>query len=322
MDFDRYFTVNEQDLHNASYSSGDWEYSDDASHEQTGHLQIRLEDSLTDHLSTSSTSRHRPQVEAKPLPPVPEEPEAVSLSKPRSQTAAPLKRHPKASATKIAGTDSRQKNPRRGSGSSSECSPSQQTANLSLWPKTGDARKPSRICTVAMQRRVDESFYHPDFESPHSRENCDLDQWAIDIYGPQDCAMTSLRDKRRAVSPKSPLLVHHKEQMPAINKSPRVKQYTDSAYCSSISASSTHSISPNSPPDTAADDSERGRSEDTAPASFFEDDETEESKCFSEVRPPAKKFWRKMASSLRPTKSKSNLRAQSTSPVGMPMISG
>lgn len=119
MDFDRYFTVNEQDLHNASYSSGDWEHSA----EPTARLQIRLEDSLTDHMSTSPPNRQRAQIDAKPLPAVPEEPEISSSSMHTSKTAAPSKRYPKAVATKIPGADGRQKSPRRGSGSSLECSP-------------------------------------------------------------------------------------------------------------------------------------------------------------------------------------------------------
>lgn len=316
MDFDRYFTVNEQDLHNASCSSDDWDHSD----EHTGRLQIRLEDSLTDRISTSPTNRQRTQLDAKPLPPVPEEPEAASLPKPATRTTAPARRHPSVAGIKIASTDSRQRSSPRSSGSISDCSASPPTDHhLSLWPTThpSDVRKPSRICTTTMQRQVDDSSYHPDFESLHSKEMSDLDQWAIDIYGPQDCAMTSLRDKRRGVSPISPLMAHHKEQMPAINKSPRVKQYPDSAYCSSTSAYSTdneHSTSP-------TDDSERGRSEDRAPVSFFEDDANDESKCLSEVRPPAKKFWRKMASSLRSTKSKSSLRGSGDSSASMPMIS-
>lgn len=322
MDFDRYFTVNEQDLHNASYSSNDWECPD----EQTCRLQIRLEDSLADHISTSPSTRQRAQLDAKPLPAVPEEPEVVSLPKPARQAAAQPRRHPKAGPTKVPSTDSRQKSPRRGSGSSSECSPTQHTdQHLSLWPRShpSNVRKPSRICTITTQRHVGDGSYHPDFESLHSQESCDLDRWAIDIYGPPDCVMTSLRDKRRGVSPKSPLLAQHREQMPTVTKSSRVKHYPDSAYCSSTSASSTdneHSTSPNSPSDTPTDESERGKSEDTAPASFFEDDDNEDSKCL--VGPqPAKKFWRKMASSLRPIKSKTNLRGSSVSPTGMPMIS-
>ncbi|KAM0705003.1 hypothetical protein Q7P35_007790 [Cladosporium inversicolor] len=312
MDFDRYFTVNEQDLHNASYSSGDWDH--------TGRLQIRLEDSLAAHISTSPTTRQKPQVDAKPLPPVPEETETVSLPRSARQSAASSRRHPKVAGTRIAGTDSRESSPPRSSGSISECSASPPTDHhLSLWPKShpSDVRKPSRICTINLPRHADDSSYTPDFESPHSKECSDLDQWAIDIYGPQDCVMTSLRDKRRAVSPKSPLLAQHKEQMPARNRSPRVKQYPDSAYCSSTSACSTdneHSTSP-------THDSERGKSEDTAPVSFFEDDGNEESKCLSELRPPAKKFWRKMASSLRPTKSKSNMRGSGDSSTGVPVIS-
>jgi len=322
MDFDRYFTVNEQDLRNASYSSSDWEYPD----EQTGRLQIRLEDSLANHISTSQSTRQREQVDAKPLPAVPEEPETASLHMSARRTAAPSRRHPQAAAIKISSTDSRRKSPRRGSGSSPESSPTQHTdQHLSLWPKQQpiDVRKPSRICTITEQRRVDDRSYHPDFESLHSQESCDLDQWARDIYGSQDCVMTSLREKRRGVSPKSPLLAHHIEHLPAINKSPRAKRYPDSAYCSSTSASSTdneRSTSPISPFTTQAEDFERGNSEDTVPASFFEDDEYDESKCF--VGPqPAKKFWRKMASSLRPTKSKTNLRGSSASPTGRPIIS-
>lgn len=311
MDFDRYFTVNEQDLHNASYSNGDWEHSA----EPTARLQIRLEDSLTDHMSTSPPNRQRAQVDAKPLPAVPEEPETPSLSMPAGKTAAPPRRHPKAVATKIPSADGRQKSPRRGSGSSPECSPRQHTdQHLSLWPKTriSDARKPSRICTITSQHSSDGSSYHPDFDSPHSQESCDLDQWATGIYGLQDCAMTSLRDKRRGVSPKSSLVAHHKEQ---ISHSPIARNYADSAYCPSTSASSTdneHTTGPNSPSDTPALDSEREKSEDPTPVSFFDD---------SEVRPPAKKFWRKMASSLRPTKNKTNLRGSDASPGGMPMIS-
>ncbi|GAB7323395.1 hypothetical protein MBLNU13_g05854t1 [Cladosporium sp. NU13] len=313
MDFDRYFTVNEQDLHNASNSNGDWEHSD----EQTARLQIRLEDSLIDHISTSPPTRQRPQVEAKPLPPVPEEPEAASLPMPTSQIAAPYSRPPKAPTTRIPGIDGRQRSPRRGSASSSECSPTQRTdQHLSLWPKTYpvDVRKPSRICTTTFQRNIDGSSYHPDFDSPHSQESCDLEQWATEIYGPQDCAMTSLRDKRRGVSSKSSLVAQHKEQMPPVKKSPILKSYADSAYCSSTSASSTdneRSTSPTSPSDTPTSDFERGKPGDPTPASFFED----------EGRPPAKKFWRKMASSLRPIKSKANLRGSDASPNGMPMIS-
>ena len=313
MDFDRYFTVNEQDLHNASDFDGDWEHSD----EQTARFQIRLEDSLIDHISTSPSTRQRLQLESKPLPPVPEEPEAALEPMPNSQIAAPSRRPPKALATRIPGTDGRQRSPRRGSGSSSECSPTQCTdQHLSLWPKTYpvDVRKPSRICTITLQQIVDGSSYHPDFDSPHSQESCELEQWATDIYGPQDCAMTSLRDKRRGVSPKSSLEAHYKEQMPTVTKSPIFKNYADSAYCSSTRSSSTdneRSISPTSLSDTPTSDFERAKPEDPTPASFFEDD----------GRPPAKKFWRKMASSLRPGKRKMNLRGSDASPNGMPMIS-
>lgn len=315
MDFDRYFTVNEQDLHNASNSHGDWEHSD----EQTARLQIRLEDSLTDNMSTSPPTRQRAQVDAKLLPPVPEEPESASLPMPSSRTTAPARRHPKATATRIPETDGRQRSPRRGSGSSPECSPKQRTdQHLSLWPKThpSQVRQPSRVCTITLQQNIDDSSYHPDFDSPHSQESCDLAHWAIDFYGPQDCAMTSLRDKRRGVSPKSSLLARHKEQMPTVTKSPALKNYADSAYCSSNSASSTdneRSTSPTSPSDTPTSDFERGKSEDPAPASFFEDDAGE--------RPQTKKFWRKMASSLRPTRSKTNLRGSDASAASMPMIS-
>lgn len=319
MDFDRYFTVNEQDLHNASNSNGDWEHSD----EQTARLQIRLEDSL----STSLPTRQRAQLEAKPLPPVPEEPDAASLHMPTSQTSAPSRRHLKAAATRIPGTDGRQRSPRRGSVSSPECSPTQRTdQHLSLWPKThpSDVRKPSRICTLTLQQNIDPDSYHPDFDSPHSQESCDLDQWAIDIYGPQDCAMTSLRDKRRGMSPKSSLLAQHQERMPVATKSPVLKHYADSAYCSSTSASSTdneRSTSPTSLSETPTSDLERRKSSDPAPASFFEDDANEDSRYLAGGRPPTKKFWRKMASSLRSTKSKTNLRGSDASPGGMPMIS-
>ena len=334
MDFERYFTISEQDLHNASYSSSGWEHSSDPYHKPNGQIgrpQIRLEDNPADRISSSQTKRYLVPVETKPLPPVPEELEAVSLS--ASQNVAPPRRHPKIGGTKIAGADTRQRSLRRGSGSSSGSSASSPTdQHLSLWPKThpSDVRKPSRICTITLQGHMDDSSDNLDFESLQSKECCDLEQWAVDFYGPQECIMTSLRDNRRGVSPKSLPKEHRRDLMPIVTKSPVAKQHPDSAYCSSTSACSTDNehTSPNStsdPLDIGADYSERGRSEDTAATSFFDDDvdddDEEEPKCLAGKKPPAKKFWQKMASSLRSPKTKTNSRGSSIFSADAPMAS-
>ena len=330
MDFDRYFTIHEQDLRDADESSGDWDTPGDASHETnppTCRLKICVEDSLTEYISSLHSNRHHEHMDEhlmKPLPPVPEEPETGLLPLLASQETAPLQRRPRVGRTRITDTDDRRTSSVGSSTMQHSASP-QTKQHLSLWPKAHavDMNTTGRTSAVLLQRHIDNS-YHADFESPHSKESCDLDQWANDIYGPQGNAMTSLRDKRRGVSPKSPMVDQHREPMPTPPKSRLSKSYQESTYCSSTSASSYtdhERASSYSASDILADYSERGRSEDTEATSFFDsDDSDEEPKSTAEKRVPAKKLWRKMASSLRPSKSKTSLRRSGMPPIDVPMI--
>jgi len=176
-------------------------------------------------------------------------------------------------------------------------------------------RKAGQTSAVILQRHIDSSF-HPNFESLDSKESCDLDQWANDIYGPQDSAMTSLRDQRHGMSPKMPTTVRRRGSISETARSPMCKPSQARTYCPSTSASSYtdhERTSCYSPSDILSDYSERGRSEDTNATSFFDSsDEDEEPERATEKRSPAKKFWQKMASSLRPTKSNASMRRPGT----------
>jgi hypothetical protein len=328
MDFDRYFVIYDEDLQDADESICEWEDLGDTNHKtshQTYRIQICIEDRLQNYISKLHSNRHQTQMDehlTKPLPPVPEEPEAGSMPIPAIQNAAPLRRRPRAGSTTTAGTDNRPMSicesfaPERPASSYHD-------RPLSLWPKAhaSDMRKAGRTSAIILQRHIDSS-YHPNFESLHSKESCDLDQWANDIYGPQDTAMTSLRDKRRGVSPNIPATEYYREPIPMFTKGTLSKSYQDSTHRSSTSAGSytdherNSSYSSCSPSGTLTEYSDRGRSEDTNATSFFDlSDEDEESECTSEKRSPAKTFWRKMASSLRPTKSNASMRRP-----GMPEI--
>lgn len=333
MDFERYFTIHEQDLKEVDEYSNEWEHPGDAAHEtsqQTGQLQIYIEDSLTSYILDLQPGRHRPQVDdnlMKPLPPVPEEPEASSMPMLGRESTSPLQRRPRVGGSRLVATDNRQTS----NGCSRALKHSVSTPvmeGMSLWPKAHpcDFHKTGRTSAITLQRHID-SANDTDFESLHSQESCDLDRWANEVYGPQDIAMTSLREKRLGVTPTSPIFEHRKESMSRVTNSQPSKPYPDSAYCSSTSASSytdhNRPIS-YSTSDILADYSERAESVDTGATSFFDAyDDGEEPKCASEKSHPSKKLWRKMAVSLRTARGKLSVPQRKTSglpPIDVPMI--
>jgi hypothetical protein len=322
MDFDRYFIIHEQDWQDADESSSESEDSWAPTHQishQTCRTQICNEDRVTDYISNLHSNRHHPQMDehvTKPLPPVPEELEAGSLPVLTGQRALPSRRQPRIGRATVAGTNERATSYHDSSASERSASPLNDR-RLSLWPKAhaSDMRKAGQTSAIILQRHIDSSF-HPNFESLDSKESCDLDQWANDVYGPQDSAMSSLRDQRRGVFPRISTKARRRESIPETAGSPVCRPSQARTYCPSTSAGSYtdhERTSCYSPSDMLSDYSERGRSEDTNATSFFDSsDEDEESECTMEKRSPAKKFWQKMASSLRPTKSNASMRRLGT----------
>ena len=315
MDFDRYFVIHEQDWQDIDGTSSDWEDLGASNHEtsQTCRIQICIEDRLTDYISNLYPDRHQTHMEehvTKPLPPVPEEHEAGSLPALASRNAARLRRRPTVSKTTNASSDERPTSSYNSSTAERPVSPFNDR-RLSLWPRAhaSDMRKAAQTSAITLQRHIDGS-YHPNFESLDSKESSDLDQWANEVYGPQDSPMTALR---RGEFPNIPTMEHQRAPTPISTRNIIRKQYHDSTYCSSISTGSYtdhERHSSYSTTDGYHDYIERGKSEDTNATSFFDtsDDDEQESEYTLEKRNLAKKFWQRMASSLRPTKSSASMR--------------
>jgi hypothetical protein len=320
MDSDIYFTV-----HDHAFQNEDETLSDE--------LPIYIEDSLKEHMTNLELDQLRTQKEerlTKPLPPILEEPKANSRPKPDSRdtirrsrsthmsisrpsqyltsadglfTSSPQHRR-RVSMTGITGVVNR---PMSSSGSTTvdHPDPFRVDNTLLLWsnPNTYDMRKAGRTSAITLQRYLD-SAQEPDFDSLHSEETSDLDRWASELYGPQDCEMTSLRAPRSTLSLRKVNTEHVKAPVTIDDSDRTSRLYQDSTYCSSTSTSSYKEddrTSSESMSGVLADYSKQWRLQDTETTSFFDfrnDDDASRSLSLSVKRPSAKRLWRRMASSL------------------------
>lgn len=335
MDYDLYFTILKQDLQDDDETSRERERVERANHGpglEAGCLSIRIEEDLSEYISSLGLCRARIQVEEnlnKPLPVSPEEPKASSKSMIGEHNAAyqqrrrdkslpepsrclkatdesdnsPRQRHPRASKTRPVGIINKQTSTVQGAAVERPC-PTRTDRNLSLWPKPHayDIRKDRQTSAVTPQRHVDSSC-NADLDSLHSEESCDVERWAREIYGPQDGLMTSLRDKRRVVSPRNASAEYSVDPVAMVNIHKASKAYADSAYCSSTSTGSyidRDRTSSNSMSELLAEYAEQWRLQDLQATTFFDsDDDGNKSKRASENRPPANTLWRKMLRSAK-----------------------
>lgn len=359
MDFALYFTIREEELHDGEepdYNSAQLGDAHNRSGLPTGCVEICLEDNLTEYIANLESRQRRTHMDEqlmKPLPPIPEEP------RPDSQSI-----FGKEDMTiQLDNTDRSQSEPSRGPTTTHEpcLTPLQRRAraarkpstttvkrvpsmdaivehpypmptdkNLSLWPKPHacDVHQSHRISTNVLQHhRYIDSKSANDFDSLHSKESCDLDRWASEVYGPHESAMTSLRNKRRDISPRQASTDSSQETVSTTNKHQVSMSYQDSAYCSSTSASihtDRDRNSSTSMSDLLAEYTDQWRSQDTETASFFDPyDDDEKSTRTSQKALPAKKLWRKMAISLRTAKERlpgPPTRTSGMPPVDVPMI--
>jgi hypothetical protein len=334
MDSDIYFTVHDHAFQNEDETlSDEWERVEETDHgPQTVCLPIYIKDSLTEHISSLELYRPRTQEErlTKPLPPIPEEPKANSQSKSDSRSTIRRSRSTHMSLSRpsqyLTSADGLNISPLRqrrrvsmagltdavNQQISSTCGtavehplPIRADNNLSSCsnPHTYDMSKAGRTSAVTLQRYID-SAHEPDFDSLHSEETSDLDRWASELYGPQDCVMTSLRAPRSAVSLRKVGTEHYKAPLAIDNNNRTSRLYQDSTYCSSTSTSSYKEddrTCSESMSGVLAAYSKQWRLQDTETTSFFDfrnDDDASRSLSLSVKRPSAKRLWRRMASSL------------------------
>lgn len=360
MDFDLYFTIREQDLQDEDETYCEREEMEITARGpclQAGHLSSCIEDSLTEYISDlrpGPPQNHKGEQLMKPLPPIPEEPKAIPRSLSDAEHTTPrfdsetrsssepsqflratdesdkpsLQRRSRVTRSRSLNTINQRISSPLSASTGRPC-PTQASKNISLWPNphVSDTRKDSQASIITPQRHID-SPSDPDFDSLHSQESCDLDRWASDIYGPQDSTMTSLRDKRRAMVPSAASTTKYTvEPLPIVRKGPISKPHQDSAYCSSISASSCTDRdrnSSNTMSELLAEYTEQWRLQDTETTSFFDSGDDEKlSNRTLEKRPPIKKLWRKVAISLQTAKGRfprPQTKTSGMAPVDVPMI--